>query len=135
MDWNIKLTEVRQQRTIQEVLMHSTRVSIVDFIPPHFIPDVDTPDNIVKYEQQMEQSDAFVYDEGLVIPVPSQAIERYLNNIKNRVSTDKMYEGTNGELFKINYISVNNSFNTANVKLSEIEKVNGYNYARFNFII
>lgn len=134
MNYNVKLIEVDQQPTIQEVLLHSTRINIVDFLPPHFTPDIDSPENISRYETAIEQTDAFIYNEGIVIPIVSSEIVRYLNNIKAKLQSNKMYEGSNLELFKINYINVANSFSSSFVKLNDIEKVNGYVYARFNFV-
>ena len=134
MNYNIKLIEVDEQPSIQESLLHSTRLSIIDFLPPHFTPDIDTPENIARYETELEQSDAFIYNEGIIIPIPSSDIVRYLNNIKEKLESDKIYEGSNLELFKINYITVLNKFDSVMVKFNDIEKVNGYIYARFNII-
>lgn len=134
MNYNVKLIEVEQQPSIQEVLLHSTRINIIDFLPPHFTPDIDSPENISRYETAIEQTDAFIYNEGIVIPIVSSEIVRYLNNIKAKLQSNKMYEGSNLELFKINYINVANSFSSSFVKLNDIEKVNGYVYARFNFV-
>ena len=126
---------------INQVMMQCNRVEMADFIPPHFIPDVDTAENILALEKVIEEkAAAFDYNGGVVLFIEDARAFEYLQKIYNKLYEDSAtkgkFVGTEREIFSINYFDISQKLHSTKCKLAYIKNdvLNNRRIVRFTIL-
>lgn len=124
---------------IDQVMMQCNKVDLVDFFPPHFIPDIASPDDMIEFEKIVEtKCGIFDYNGGMVIILDNMKVFNYFQNIYNKLyGTDKSkmkYGGTDRELFTMNYYDISDKLHYTKCKLEFLKEDKTRKIARFSFV-
>lgn len=137
-EYNIQvIDQLQDHQDLNQLMNECTKVEVIDFLPPHFIPDIANPNDIIAYEKEIEESDgAFEYSGGLIIVIATRKTYEYLRMVYQKLyGLDKhRYAGTEREIFKINYYDVLGKRKDKKYTLVQLDDKNGRLIARFNSV-
>ena len=140
----IVVTDVSDQEIdFNLALMRSSQVTITDFVPPHFNPEILNEYEIINIEESIEKSQAWDFGSGLIIQITSDRILNYLNRIKDTLDEGRnpetgvgRYDGTDREKFKIRIMNQAQDIFKYNgiFKKAETDPLTGNVYALFDYV-